>query len=766
MQRKIDSQVYLNLGFLSLRNKSKGMLAAKIKYYLTWSLIILSILYLPASLYSSKAIFLTKSAFGAGANVPNCKQSETKIKAGSSSGISLEQNAYENELLKFSGLNITSQRLGGISLENSYSKLLGGSPCSRLPPREKYHIVYAFEAVDTDDSGLKQVLRLKQSISTLFSKGCNGDVKCKSSLQIHVFFEGVGLQILENALGSLVLEGLSVILHLSNFEEIVTRRRKVWGRNGNEHEMIQKLSAAANYFRFYCAGYLKRNFNAESFLYLDTDTVFVGNGLTEFFQEPIPLVSFGEQKRSSCSTGSILVLENKKLKNLGIQGNSPCLAASVMLVNISLWIENNTTEILEELLSNNADEKMWHLGSMPPLMIAFHNKWTSLTHKVVDGKGSSCETLQNITFPALIIHPFKVICPELERPSPKICIFASTTDPVLSHVGSERIKLMHTQDLARLTNSKIRYNPENISSCSLVVDGPPSRFRAKLKHPKWVKFKPDNREDADVKNVPAHFVIVDNAFMDQTWQMKSMFTIPLSLVEDMGTYKDIVHSPRNKEFTQDDPAILCYHGNSMHIISMIPKLMNISIPVRLRIVIKGSEKNFVLGLVQRELQRLGMEYISIDILKYNPSSIWSDLKDCDVGLAPTEVHALLPHSELASLTAASYMQEDIQPEDRIRRCKRTANAGRSFVFFQLGIPVITDACPESIMQTSFLSHNIALVAFRYEFWSILLTRLLKDYEERVAISKRARYYAENFLTSRIQSANLLDKLSCHTWSPY
>ena len=117
----------------------------------------------------------------------------------------MEQNAYENELLKFSGLNITSQRLGGISLENSYSKLLGGSPCS-TPPREKYHIVYAFEAVDTDDSGLKQVLRLKQSISTLFSKGCNGDVKCKSSLQIHVFFEGVGLQILENTLGSLVLK--------------------------------------------------------------------------------------------------------------------------------------------------------------------------------------------------------------------------------------------------------------------------------------------------------------------------------------------------------------------------------------------------------------------------------------------------------------------------------------------------------------------------------------------------------------------------------
>ena len=39
----------------------------------------------------------------------------------------------KNELLKFSGLNITSQRLGGISLENSYSKLLGGS-LVRLPP--------------------------------------------------------------------------------------------------------------------------------------------------------------------------------------------------------------------------------------------------------------------------------------------------------------------------------------------------------------------------------------------------------------------------------------------------------------------------------------------------------------------------------------------------------------------------------------------------------------------------------------------------------
>ena len=68
---------------------------------------------------------------------------------------------------------------------------------------------------------------------------------------------------------------------------------------------------------------------------------------------------------------------------------------------------------LEELLATNADKKLWHLGSMPPLMIAMHDKWKSLKEIVKDGKGANCAALLPLSQGSMMVHPFKDICAEL-----------------------------------------------------------------------------------------------------------------------------------------------------------------------------------------------------------------------------------------------------------------------------------------------------------------------------------------------------------------
>jgi hypothetical protein len=79
-------------------------------------------------------------------------------------------------------------------------------------------------------------------------------------------------------------------------------------------------------------------------------------------------------------------------------------------MSVTLWMAESVTEELENLLYLNTEKKLWHLGRMPPLMVVLHEKWHSFKRLVVDGKGATCETLNDIKDGELIIHPFKHAC--------------------------------------------------------------------------------------------------------------------------------------------------------------------------------------------------------------------------------------------------------------------------------------------------------------------------------------------------------------------
>ena len=142
-------------------------------------------------------------------------------------------------------------------------------------------------------------------------------------------------------------------------------------------------------------------------------------------------------------------------------------------------------------------------------------------------------------------------------------------------------------------------------------------------------------------------------------------------------------------------------------------------------------------------------------MAYSAPTIYQRLVGCDVGLSPSEV---LPGHDVATMartTAHLFQGGDTQPEDTVKRCKRTANAGRAFVFMQLGVPVIIDACPEPLLFANYGGRPTAVVVYRADLWADTIQRLLANPGERARLSATEKAFAKNHLTTRAQAKKLL-----------
>jgi hypothetical protein len=174
----------------------------------------------------------------------------------------------------------------------------------------------------------------ENSVLSLFRKGCEGDFRCKEKLNVHVFHDtGTGNK-LSQVRSKVRKQGMNIRLHPTTFQTVVTSNRVVWGYT--ETDIFRaKLALASNYFRYYLPKIMYENFNARSFLYLDTDSLIVGSNLGQIFRPPLPLANFGEQDIKSCTAAKILLLNDVRLKPYDIKPDDVCLAAAVMLVNVS-----------------------------------------------------------------------------------------------------------------------------------------------------------------------------------------------------------------------------------------------------------------------------------------------------------------------------------------------------------------------------------------------------------------------------------------------
>lgn len=216
-----------------------------------------------------------------------------------------------------------------------------------------------------------------------------------------------------------------------------------------------------------------------------------------------------------------------------------------------------------------------------------------------------------------------------------------------------------------------------------------------------------------------------------------------------------------KQHIEKDEVILGYHGNKDHLEQFYPNLAPAleallkEYPIRLIAVYNIRELGF---------WEAGRPDIPISDVQWEYHTLGKKLLECDIGLVPSL--APIPESmkvqTFQRLLGVDSEQFGRLPNDYLLRFKNSTNAGRAFVFMQLGIPVVADMTPECCQvlhhaRTGFLAHSAA-------GWYDAIKRLIRSSQLRQEIAENARaLFCERFQRKQIakylieQIATLLER---------
>ena len=230
---------------------------------------------------------------------------------------------------------------------------------------------------------------------------------------------------------------------------------------------------------------------------------------------------------------------------------------------------------------------------------------------------------------------------------------------------------------------------------------------------------------------------------------KNVFRLPQ--LEDINT---IQKNHQNKE-----SITIGYHGNLEHLEEMHGSCT------------KAIEK---LG-IERKIKLLAIYDLSLGKWKKGrPNNIeiidkdWTNLEDLvknlkqvDIGIVPGTNNFFLDKknskkSFFSFLFRLLSGGKNKRLNDYIIRFKATSNAGRAFVFHQLGIPVVADFWPShfEILGNS----NSGMLAHSENGWYNSLNELINSYELRQEISKNAFNYFKINYSNKIWTENFINQI--------
>lgn len=127
---------------------------------------------------------------------------------------------------------------------------------------------------------------------------------------------------------------------------------------------------------------------------------------------------------------------------------------------------------------------------------------------------------------------------------------------------------------------------------------------------------------------------------------------------------------------------ICYHGHETHLASFNPHL-------KAALEDFSKEKNIELTIIHGNEKfnwSYGKPHVKTIYKKWNINTVSDDIKACDIGVCPNS-------TEVSKRPHKMEFDKGLFDSDYILRFKNKSNAGRSFVFHQLGIPVIADLTP-------------------------------------------------------------------------
>ena len=185
----------------------------------------------------------------------------------------------------------------------------------------------------------------------------------------------------------------------------------------------------------------------------------------------------------------------------------------------------------------------------------------------------------------------------------------------------------------------------------------------------------------DKKGLPIDFVIVGSLEeMDSLSHYKNVFLYPL--IERM--YQD----PNDyKQHKNSSTLAIGFHGHYPHLSKFSPHLcqaleeMDKTHNIELKIITSNVGFNWKVG--KPKIKNISMKSWDIKTIK-------QEILGCDIGVVPNITSLNLNDLGLKTSTNLGWYDTD-----HIVRMKNKSNAGRCFVFHQLGVPVVADLTPSN-----------------------------------------------------------------------
>jgi glycosyltransferase involved in cell wall biosynthesis len=186
---------------------------------------------------------------------------------------------------------------------------------------------------------------------------------------------------------------------------------------------------------------------------------------------------------------------------------------------------------------------------------------------------------------------------------------------------------------------------------------------------------------SDRKNLPVDFVIVGSMEeMDSLSHYDNVFLYPLieRMYQSPGDYK---------KHEESSVLRIGFHGHYPHLSKFCPYLDR-----ALESLEKKHEIELLIVTTNTSFEwRVGKPNIkNIIMKKWDVNTIKEDLLSCDIGIVPN-----VTNLSLQELKLGTSVDMGLYNTDHVVRMKNKSNAGRCFVFHQLGIPVVADLTPSN-----------------------------------------------------------------------
>lgn len=193
------------------------------------------------------------------------------------------------------------------------------------------------------------------------------------------------------------------------------------------------------------------------------------------------------------------------------------------------------------------------------------------------------------------------------------------------------------------------------------------------------------------------------------------------------------HFTKTKKHLDSEKIIIGYHGNKDHLEEMSDayRLGLEEVAKEYNIKLHAIYSKSVLGKWTQNRPNIEIEEIEWDF------KTWEDeLLKIDIGITPNTIPFFPKNKNKLYNFFFSKMKLKAKSLDWILRYKGTVNASRSFVFHQLGIPVISEMFPGA--DSIIAEHDCGFIAQTQEAVVLTLKKLISDYEYRKIVSENAR----------------------------